>query len=75
MIICIIFVSSEVDRFICFAIFNHFLDCTNSTYFHVQARVDAKLYGIREKKAKEAAENPEYAKKLAAEKAAKKKKK
>nr|ABM55560.1 putative ribosomal protein L13 [Maconellicoccus hirsutus] len=40
-----------------------------------QARVDAKLFGIREKKAKEAAENPEYAKKLAAEKAAKKKKK
>lgn len=40
-----------------------------------QARADAKLFGIREKKAKEAAENPEYAKKLAAEKAAKKKKK
>ncbi|XKL61182.1 hypothetical protein PGB90_008239 [Kerria lacca] len=40
-----------------------------------QARADAKLFGIREKKAKEAAENPEYAKKLAAEKAARKKKK
>ena len=48
---------------------------TNRGYFFTQARVDAKLYGIREKKAKEAAENPEYAKKLAAEKAGKKKKK
>jgi len=40
-----------------------------------QARIDAKLVGIREKKAKEAAENPDFAKKLAAERAAKKNKK
>lgn len=57
------------------ALFTRIIGFNYVWYLYAQARVDAKLYGIREKKAKEAAENPEYAKKLAAEKAAKKKKK
>lgn len=50
------------------------ISCFN-VYFLFQARLEAKLVGIKEKKAKEAAENPDAAKKAAEKKKGKGKKK